>query len=53
MTKTFTAQIASFALATLMTLGMLGGIQDFAKAETRLGAASVQVAQAATATRPA
>ena len=47
MTKTPTAQIASFALAVLMTLGMLGSIDGFAKAETRLGAASALVAQAA------
>jgi hypothetical protein len=47
MTRTFTTQIASFALAALMTLGMLGSIDGFAKAETRLGAASVLVAQSA------
>ncbi len=47
MTKTLATQIASFALAALMTLGMLGSIDGFAKAETRLGAASVLVAQAA------
>jgi hypothetical protein len=46
MTKTLTPQIASFALAALMTLGMLGSIDGFAKVETRLGAANVLIAQA-------
>ena len=46
MTKTFTTQIASFALATLMTLGMLGSMAGFAKAETASVAANVLVAQA-------
>ena len=45
MTKSLTTRIASFALATLMTLGMLGGVNDFAKVETRLGAANALVAQ--------
>ena len=47
MTKTLTPQIASFALAALMTLGMLGTIDGFAKVENLLGAAAVLVAQAA------
>ena len=47
MTKPLTTQIASFALAALMTLGMLGSIDGFAKVESRLGAANVLVAQAA------
>ena len=47
MSKNLMTQIASFALATLMTVGMLGSIDGFAKAETRLGAASALVAQAA------
>jgi len=50
MTKTLTPQIASFALAALMTLGMLGSIDGFAKVETRLGAANAFIAQA---TQPA
>ena len=50
MTKSLTTRIASFALAALMTLGMLGGVNDFAKVETRLGAANALVAQA---TQPA
>jgi hypothetical protein len=53
MTKTLTTQIASFALAALMTLGMLGSINDFAKVETRIGAANALVAQSAQATRQA
>ncbi len=53
MTKTLTAQIVSFALAAVMTVGMLGSIQDFAKVETRLGAANALVAQAAHAGRQA
>ena len=53
MTKSLTAQIASFALAALMTLGMLGSINDFAKVETRLGAANALIAQAAQAVRHA
>jgi len=50
MTKTPTAQIASFALAALMTLGMLGSVSGFAKAESRIGAANVLVAHAAHST---
>ena len=42
-----TPRIASFALAALMTLGMLGSIDGFAKAETSLGAASALMAQSA------
>ncbi|MCK9687523.1 hypothetical protein [Scleromatobacter humisilvae] len=53
MTKSLTTQIASFALAALMTVGMLGSIQDLAKVETRLGAANALVAQAAHAARQA
>ena len=47
MTRNHTTQIASFALAALMTVGMLGSIDDFAKVETRLGAANALIAQAA------
>lgn len=47
MTRPITTQIASFALAALMTLGMLGSIDGFAQVETRLGAANALVAQAA------
>jgi hypothetical protein len=47
MTTRIAPQIASFALAVLMTLGMLASIQGFAKVEARLGAANVLVAQAA------
>ena len=47
MTKSLTTRIASFALATLMTLGMLGTIDDFAKVENQLGAISALMAQAA------
>ena len=53
MTKTLSTQIASFALAALMTLGMLGTIDSFAKVETRLGAASALMAQAAQSARQA
>ena len=53
MTKTLTAQIASLVLAALMTLGMLGSIDGFAKAETSLGAANAQMAQAAQPARQA
>lgn len=42
---TLTTQIASIALAALMTLGMLGSIDGFAKAETSLGATSALAAQ--------
>ena len=45
--KSLATRIASFALAALMTVGMLGGIDDFAKVETRLGAANALIAQAA------
>jgi hypothetical protein len=40
MNKHLTARIASFALAALMTAGMLGSISGFAKAESNLGAAN-------------
>ena len=53
MSKSFTTRIASFALAALMTIGMLGSINDFAKVETRLGAANALVAQAAHAAHQA
>lgn len=46
MTKTLTTQIASIALAALMTLGMLGSIDGFANAETSLRAANTLVALA-------
>ena len=47
MSKSPVTRIASFALAALMTVGMLGGINDFAKVETRLGAANALTAQVA------
>ncbi len=47
MSKSLTTQIASFTLAALMTLGMLGSIAGFASVETRLGAANALLAQAA------
>ena len=47
MTTNLTARIASIALAALMTVGMLGGIAGFAKAETDLGSANALTAQAA------
>jgi hypothetical protein len=50
MTTNLTARIASITLAALMTVGMLGSIQGFAKVEARIGAANALVAQAA---RPA
>ena len=53
MARTLTTQIASIALAALMTLGMLGSINDFAKIETRLGAANALIAQAAHAAHQA
>jgi len=53
MTRNHTTQIASFALAALMTLGMLGSIDGFAKIEAQVGAANVLVAQAAHATHRA
>ncbi len=53
MTKTLTTQIASFAIAALMTLGMLGTVSGLAKAETRIGAQNALVAQAATASHAA
>ena len=53
MSKHLTARFASFALAVLMTMGMLGSIQDLANVETRLGAANALVAQAAHAARQA
>ena len=46
MSKSLTTRIPSFALAALMTVGMLGGIDDFAKVETRLGATDALIAQA-------
>ena len=46
MSRNLTTQIASFALAALMTTGMLGSINDFAKVEARLGAANALIAQA-------
>jgi hypothetical protein len=46
MTHTLNTRIASFALATLMTLAMLGSINGFAKIETRLGATNALLAQA-------
>jgi hypothetical protein len=46
MTTNLTARIASVALALLMTAGMMGSIQGFAKAEARMGAANALVAQA-------
>ena len=51
MTTTPTTQFAAFALAVLMTLGMLGTIDSFAKAESRQAAADVLLAQVAAATR--
>ena len=53
MSKSLFTQIASVALAALMTIGMLGSINGFAKVETRLGAANMLVAQAAQATHRA
>jgi hypothetical protein len=53
MSQHLTARFASVALAALMTLGMLGGINGFAQVETRLGAANALVAQAAHATHRA
>ena len=47
MTKSLTPRIASFALAALMTLGMLGGVTDAAKIEARLAATNALMAQAA------
>ena len=47
MSKSLTPRIASFALAALMTIGMLGSIDDFAKVETRLGAQGALIAQTA------
>jgi len=47
MTKSLTTRIASFALAALMTLGMLGSVNDIAKVEYQLGATNVLMAQAA------
>jgi len=47
MTTNPTARIASIALAALMTVGMLGSIQGFAKVEADLGVANALVAQAA------
>ena len=47
MSRNLTTQLASFALAALMTVGMLGSIDGFAKVETRLGASNALTAQAA------
>ena len=47
MTTTLTTRIASIALAALMTIGMLGSINGFARVETRLGTDNALVAQAA------
>jgi hypothetical protein len=47
MTRTPAQQAASFALAAVMTLGMLSGVDAFAKIEARIGAANVVVVQAA------
>ena len=46
MTQTRNTRIASFALAALMTLGMLVSFNGFATVETRLGAANALMAQA-------
>ena len=46
MTKSLTTRIASFALATLMTLGMLGSVNGLAKAESELSATNALMAQA-------
>jgi len=46
MTTNLTTRIASVALALLMTLAMLGGIDGFAQAESAAGTASVMVTQA-------
>ena len=46
MTNSLSTRIASFALAALMTLGMLGSIDGFANAETSLGAADTLVSLA-------
>ncbi len=53
MTKPLTTRIASFALAALMTLGMLGSIEGFAKVENQLGATNALMAQAAQHARQA
>jgi len=50
MSRHLTARLASFVLAALMTVGMLGSIHDFAKAEARLGMANALIAQAGHAT---
>jgi hypothetical protein len=46
MTTNLATRLASVALAVLMTAGMLGGIDGFAKAEASLGAASALAVQA-------
>ena len=53
MTNSLSTRIASFALAALMTLGMLGSIDGFAKVEAQVGAANALVAQAAHASHRA
>jgi hypothetical protein len=53
MTTTLTARAAALALAALMTVGMLGSIDDFAKVETQLNAGNVLMAQATQAAQPA
>ena len=52
MTTTLTVRAAALALAALMTVGMLGSVNDFAKVEARLGAANALVAQAAQPNAP-
>ena len=44
MSKSITAQVASFCLAALMTVGLLGSINDFAKVESRMAATATQQA---------
>jgi len=53
MTTTLTARAAAFALAALMTVGMLGSIDGFARVETQLNAAGALMAQATQAVQPA
>jgi len=49
MTPSRSTRIASFAFAVLMTLGMLGSIDGFARIESAIGAANALLAQAAVA----
>ena len=44
MSRNITAQVASFFLAALVTVGMLGSINDFAKVESRMAATATQQA---------